>query len=262
MAVSWFLAAGLVALIGASSSTFQWPRAGVLLGCSGIFLTCTFAGWLTYRWRRRSLSWLAMYLERYYPDLDSRLLTAAGELPNEQGRYDFLQQEVIRSVVYHDVRNSWVSVVPRWQTFGSTLLSTGSLVTAVAILGFLFLFVRGPERNNDQFHFSDVVVEQVPLEFEVEPGDCEVETGKSLLVLARFSGRVPTNVVLDVAGLDGGLEDGNYRTLEMARSLDDPVFAARIENVGGDLQYRVRLDSNTSENFSSYNFRIPQAATG
>ena len=63
----------------------------------------------------------------------------------------------------------------------------------------------------------------VATDVQVDPGDASIEKGTSLLVVARFPGQqVPSDASLVLA-------DGSTRP--MARSLEDPTFAGRVESV-------------------------------
>ncbi|MGC4031913.1 MAG: hypothetical protein QM754_09315 [Tepidisphaeraceae bacterium] len=87
----------------------------------------------------------------------------------------------------------------------------------------------------------------------IEPGDTSVERGTGLLVLARFAGQLPSDVQLLTKSADGSIN-----TAAMTRSMDNPVFANRIANVQGDLQYAVASGGSQSQWFSAKVFEYPE----
>src|SRR5262245_17153642 len=88
---------------------------------SGLAVAIICGQWL-YRSRETDDGLAAAAIEQRYPDLDSRLLTALRQEPNEpEGAYSYLQEQVLSSTVEHALRHPWTEVVPTsrlcaWQT--------------------------------------------------------------------------------------------------------------------------------------------------
>ena len=88
---------------------------------------------------------------------------------------------------------------------------------------------------------------------EIDPGNIELERGTSLLVIARFGGRVPAEATLVVES-PGQPESRRG----MTRSLEDPTFAGRVESVETDLAYRVEHDGASTDTFQVKVFEYPE----
>ena len=87
----------------------------------------------------------------------------------------------------------------------------------------------GPLADDGTISFEEAAV-QLPLEYEIsiEPGDTEVESGTSLLVLARFGDAVPPDTTLVYSVNRSSNEDTNVAEesetrISMNKSLDDPI---------------------------------------
>ena len=83
-------------------------------------------------------------------------------------------------------------------------------------------------------------------------GDAEVEQGSPLLVVARFANTVPGSARLEVEGTKE-----LTAPIGMARSLEDPTFAGRVEAVERDLTYRVAFDGGSSPTYRVKVFTFP-----
>ena len=87
----------------------------------------------------------------------------------------------------------------------------------------------------------------------IEPGDTEVQRGTSLLVLARFHGELPAEAALVYEDAQG-----QTNRLSMSRSLDDPLFGARMDAVYEPLTYRVEFAGQTSDSYRVSVFDYPE----
>ncbi len=201
---------------------------------------------------RRDHRWIANQVERHFPELDSCLITAVEQQPQERGRFGFMQQEVIRQAVYHNFRHPWSSLVPAWHLTGSFLLSVGAfMATVVSLLAVLFFF-KIPANLPTILPFKSVEISQAPVTFSVEPGNTEIEKGTSLLVIARFASTMPPEAYLSYQTVDGPPQ-----RVKMFKSLSDPVYAARVSEVIQPLNYRVELESQASDEFHVDVFEYP-----
>ena len=115
------------------------------------------------------------------------------------------------------------------------------------------LIATNPPLMSGQTSTVDVVPSDIDFQVSIKPGDTEVERGTSLLVLARFRGPLPPEVVLNYDDASG-----NSTQLAMSKSLDDPVFAGRIAAVSQDLSYRVEFSSRQSKSYQVQVFEFPE----
>jgi hypothetical protein len=198
----------------------------------------------------------ALAVERRYPDLDSRPVTALAQRPDyEIGGFSFLQSEVISEALLHAQRHDWRDAVPPRSLAGARFRQAAALVlcaaafTAAAIAG-----VR-PADPASRPALADGGDEQAGDEYRlrVEPGDVELERGTALPVMARFGGKLPEQVTLVASAADGTLQE-----LPLSKSLKDPLFGGRIASVASDLKYHVRFDDRQSDVYRVRVFDYPQ----
>ncbi|MDB5294706.1 MAG: hypothetical protein JWO31_689, partial [Phycisphaerales bacterium] len=180
--------------------------------------------------------WVARRLERKFPDLDTRLLAAVEQAPGDgpEGHLTYLQRTVVDEALDHAARRRWEQVVPdralratAW-AHGLTLAGLATVLIALAVT--VAARPGGPAAAWDGQPGA-----AADFDLKVEPGDASVERGTSLVVLARFGRDLPADAALVVRGADGQPHD-----VPMSKSLDDPVFAARVPAVDADLAYAVR----------------------
>ncbi|HEX3869626.1 MAG TPA: hypothetical protein VHV77_04235, partial [Pirellulales bacterium] len=209
--------------------------------------------------RRIDLHRIAHAVERCYPDLQTRLLAAVEQqrrlAPDERG---YLSQAVIEQAELHGRWNDqWKDAVPTRQ------LIAWSSGQALALLLLLATFAMVPLRWTSVAQATSVespaqsFATALP-DFEVEPGDVELERGADLLVLARFAERtrLPNELTLVVESpAEAGEKD---QRLPMQQSLSDPIFAARVPEVQHDLTYRVAAGNHASKPYSVTVFVYPE----
>ncbi|PYI84391.1 MAG: hypothetical protein DME26_13320, partial [Verrucomicrobia bacterium] len=141
---------------------------------------------------RRTRKWqpdyrqIARKIEQHHPELHALLLTAVEQQPDPAtGKWNFLQERVIREAVIESQKHNWIDAVP-----ASRLL--GLQFAQLAAFG-AFVFVLSQLRVATTAEGSSAVwVTSVT----VTPGDTSVERGTSLPVLARFKGPLPPDVTL------------------------------------------------------------------
>ncbi|MGY8748556.1 MAG: hypothetical protein ACKVHR_10940 [Pirellulales bacterium] len=191
-------------------------------------------------------------IEREFPELDSSLLTAIEQQAEDGKSLSFLQQAVMRKAVTHSYEHSWASLVPRWQLIMAPLVGLFSLCGWMIAMVCLVWFAIGQE-GDTAIAFSDLAINAGQLTIAVEPGNAEVERGTSLLVLARFGDSLPTNANLMYVN-----QDGEEVCVSMSKSLDDPVFGARIPTVQAPLSYRVEYADQSTEAYEVTVFDYPR----
>jgi hypothetical protein len=198
----------------------------------------------------------ALAVERRYPDLDSRLVTALAQRPDyEIGGFSFLQSEVISEALLHAQRNDWRDAVPTRAVAGARVRQAAALVLcAAAFIGAAIAGVRPADPTSPQA-LAAGGDEQAGDEYRlrVEPGDVELERGTSLPVMARFAGKLPEHVLLVTSAADGSRQE-----IPLSKSLKDPLFGGRIASVASDMTYHVRFDDRQSDEYRVRVFDYPQ----
>jgi hypothetical protein len=253
MACIWFCAAlviGLMVLLNRSGSLDVgaipvWVLPAAVAGISGI-------GFLIALFRPIKSAELAETIEGAFPDLDAGLITAMEQRSTDGQPLGFLQQDVLRRAVNHSYANKWESVVPGWHLFASPLAGLIGLLALVAAMLQLTFFPK-PMPEDISISFADAIVDKTNYEISVEPGNAEVERGSSLLVLARFDEGIPPEANLCVTDAEG-----NETFLPMNKSLDDPVFGARILAIKNPVSYRVDFAGQATDDYDVTVFEYPK----
>ncbi|MEX0585000.1 MAG: DUF4175 family protein, partial [Pirellulales bacterium] len=242
-----WLAAGAIGLglhLASVATAYVWLALGIVV--TGIV-----SGFWRYRPRSTDAHGAAVLLERRYSNLDSRLLTALIQERREPGNgYSYLQERVLSDVVEHARRHPWTEAVPTRRLRVWQMAEVASLAGFVAIAFWASRSGGNPE---------DTVAAVSPVsglpstsELIVEPGDVELELGRSLIVTARFSGNPPDSAELVTVD-----PEGSVQRWPLARSLDDPLFGGRIPQVRSDLTYRVESASELSADYRVETFEYP-----
>jgi hypothetical protein len=198
----------------------------------------------------------ALAVERRYPELDSRLVTALAQRPDyEIGGFSFLQSEVISEALLHAQRNDWRDAVPARAVAGARLRQAAALVLCVAaFIGAAVAGVRPADPASPQaLADEDEGPAGDKYRLRVDPGDVELERGTALPVMARFAGRLPEQVTLVASAADGTRHE-----LPLSKSLKDPLFGGRIASVTSDLKYHVQFDDRQSDEYRVRVFDYPQ----
>ena len=226
-------------------ATTVWP---ILIG-TGLLTPLSF--WWASRTSKTAPD-VAELIERQYPELDSALITAIEQRFSQGQKPGFLQQETLRKAVAHSFENPWSSSLPTWQLVATPLLSFAALLTLIFCSAALY-FHSAESLEDDAIAFENAVVADADFVVKIEPGDAEVELGSSVLILARFGAHLPPETKLIFSGHDGG-----ETALPMTKSLDDPVFGARIPTVSESLSYRVEFQDQQSEEYEIQVFEYPR----
>ena len=201
--------------------------------------------------RRKISSWEPDYLaiarsvEQRHPDLHALLVTAVEQRPDSStGKLNFLQQRVVADAVAEVRKRDCVETVPGWQLAGATMLQFAML----ALLGYSALWLRPSPENAPQ-----TVASRAREEVSVTPGDTEIEKGGGLVVLAKFSGSVPSEAALVLSPVNAPA-----KRIALMKNLDDPVFGGSVPEVTGNLSYRVEYAGRATREFTVKVFEHPR----
>ncbi len=252
--LAWALVGwGMVAVLSHEGPAKGWIPASVLIGWAmslgGTGLACARLAGRSARDPR----WVARRIEARHPELGTGLLAAVEEdAAGMPGRIKgFLQAAVIREALEHARSHDWREAVPSKNLRGAKLAhaaSAGLLIAAtVALAGHVRSAALGFPPP------PSVATADGGFDVKVEPGDASIEKGTTLLVVARFPAAVPADASL--AFSDSSKTQGRR---PMARSLEDPTFAGRVESVDADLTYRVEFGGRTSPTYRVTVFEYPE----
>ena len=117
LAVAWVVLATFGAILLSLNRNLGVYFRGepLMFAALGVTVT-TFMLWLSWR-AARDPHWLARRIEDRFPQLDARLLTAIEQVPElPDGRYGYLQQELIQEALFHGYHNDWRRALPAWRT--------------------------------------------------------------------------------------------------------------------------------------------------
>jgi hypothetical protein len=200
---------------------------------------------------RLSATEVARRIETYYPELDARLLTAVEQAPSfTTGRLNLLQQHVVIEALAHADTHPWDDTLPGWKLTGPGLLAAINLGILLGLIA--WLPTDQAKSSISPTTLADGIPIGADLPVTVEPGDVELERGSSLLVLARFRDELPGRVSLQYTPTGQKPE-----ALPFEKSLDDPVFGARLARVMADLEYVVRYDAQETRRYKVTVFDLP-----
>ncbi|MFN7803029.1 MAG: hypothetical protein ACK5TO_03390 [Planctomycetaceae bacterium] len=256
LTLAWLLAAGLGVLLwmtGSHSADGAALARGVALVAGLLAVLGMFQAW----WFAPGERQAAQRVEQTFPELNSSLLAALQMRPDQpDGRFGFLQSSVILQVLSHSALRNWNEVVPTGRLRRIMAAQFASLGLLGAMLWGLGKTGGGDTANAAASPGRLATATVSGFTMTVEPGNTEVERGTSLLVLARVTGALPDQGTLIYAPT--GDDPGEETRLSLNRSLNDPVYGARIAQVNAPLQYRVELDGEVSPTYQVTVFEYPR----
>jgi hypothetical protein len=246
LALCWALTAiGALALIAAQQSVNWHPDWALqsLLGFAGLGALIV---WACCRRLAPDLRWIARQIEQDHPELNSLLLAAVEQQPDESGQYSYLQQRVIREAIEHAARSRWAEKFSRPQ---QRIARAVHWFCLVVMAGLIVVYVTPGIARLPKPAAPDQVaaaqVEQLPMELTVEPGDADLERGRSLVVMARFGERFPADVNFV---MNPGTEAA--RIIPMVKSMKDPTFGTTVTAVDQPFTYQIVYPEGESEKFN------------
>lgn len=213
----------------------------------GLLIATAIGGYaLFFLWTRfgyRDLNAVAQRIERRFPDIDQKLLTAIEPIkPNES---EFLRSKLIEETLVHAQSQHWETVVAKWKL--GTLWSLQWLLLGGTIAASWMLHTKSTSVLNasDRSGIRG-------FEWMVEPGSTQIEKGSDLLVSVRFPDDFSDDLLLIAES-----PSGESQSFSMPRSLRDPIASATIRKVKEPLRYRIESVSKNSERFEVGVFEHP-----
>jgi hypothetical protein len=250
LAFCWLLWAGVGLVVFELAARRGWNMAigwrEVALLAAASAIACVFAVSRTMRDQRS----VARRIEASHPELGTLLLAAVEQnsLPREQ--IGFLQTRVIRDAVEHGRRHNWNRAVAPWRLRLVRFANLAALVLLVGVC--VALANRGGASASSGSLPTAAQISGSVFEVAVDPGDCEIERGTSLVVIAQFNGAVPPDAALVIENA------GERQVHPMSRSLEDPKFVGRVPSVEHDLAYHVEFAGRRSDTFHAKVFEYPE----
>lgn len=208
---------------------------------------------LVWPWGRKGWSRLetARRIEAHFPDLNAALVTALEQSPDVvTGRLNVLQHQVLVQALTHAVTHPWHSIVPTRRLICASVAAGLAAVLLTGVLWTAWNSGQAPTSLGEWLPGTSASPAEVAV--SIEPGDVELERGSSLLVLARFQEPAPQRVQL-VTTVDGEAPTA----ISCEKSLDDPLFGARLSPVLRDLTYYVTFDGQQSSSYRVTVYDLP-----
>lgn len=233
--------AGLLFIVIHRATGWVSPWLLVLLLAAGLV-------WSFIAWRRNKktpLDFQAIVrdIETENPKLHALLLTAIEQKPDDTTReLNYLQERVIREALAEDRHGNWRQR-PAQRLQRARLASVAALgLLGLAVAG---LYQAAPLRMA-QFAATERGV-------TITPGDTSLESGSSLVVLAKFGDKVPAEAMLVVRPANEP-----ERRIPLTKNLDDPVFGTSVPDIKSELTYRVEHGGESTRDFKVTTFEFPR----
>ncbi|TWT48188.1 hypothetical protein Pla22_51890 [Rubripirellula amarantea] len=245
---TWTVAALALAAIGMlilqfASFTPQTFYTILVLGITFFAITLVWAA-RSYR----DVKGVASRIEKRFPSLDQRLITAVDQRGDELG---YLQQKVIREARDHSRANAWPDVVSKAKLFWSRMLGLASTA-------FLGLVLASLSVSEAKMQASASIDRTIPLNgVEILPGNTEVERGSAVIVTARFGQDFEPSSIPTDGELVGKSNDGSTFSIPMRRNLGDPVLAALLSSAESTFDYQIKTPIWQSDTYHVEVFDYP-----
>ena len=201
---------------------------------------------LLYLWSRfgyRDLRSIAERIEKRFPDIDQKLVTAI-EAP-KPSESEFLRQKLIEETLSHSKKHPWEEIVPRRRL--SMLWGLQWMFLLCALILPLILRTTGDQKPLA----ANPVLEKLT-DWVIEPGNTQIEKGTDLLVSVRFPEQFTEEMKLIAES-----PDGETQSISLQRSMRDPIASASLRRVNQPLRYRIEGSSKTSEPFTVQIYEHP-----
>lgn len=254
LAVAWLVAAAVGLGLWGMKYALAHPLQAAVPALALVAIVMLLGGaWLA-TYAARDVRWVARQIEAAFPELRTSLLAAVELQPDlPDGRYGFLQSNVIHQALQHADRHEWRQVVSTGRIATAAVAQVAALGLFLAVVGGIALTTVKPSTAAALLASLRPSANGMAFTMTVEPGNTEVERGTSLLVLARIVGAMPAEATLVIRPAQG-----EETRLAMAASLDDPMFGARIPIVDQALDYSVEAGEQRTPTFHVEVFEYPR----
>lgn len=192
---------------------------------------------------RTDLKSVALEIESAHPELDGRLLTALENGMAPKVGEGYFHQRLLQEVLNHDRVRDWGASVPKSRIRVAQLAHWLALLLLAMVL--TALWIRPPAKMR--------LVRSYAPGINVTPGDTTLEKGSSLVVVARFGGRVPNPVQLFI-----GPATGTNPPTPMVKSLADPMFGVTVPEVSSNLVYSIQYGDLRTRDYTVTVFEFPK----
>lgn len=222
---------------------------------AAVAIAAAAAAWIAGRSYRNPYR-LALQVERLYPDLQQRLLTAldltAAADGNRAAPLRYLDRRVIEETAQHAQTHRWADVVPPEKLFYSRL--TG-LATAAVMLATVAALAYGGGQIEPPANIATAIDLPLVGSFQVQPGNTEVERGSNLIVSARLIGSSLDLQDATVVVSDGQSPPQRY---PLQRTLADESLSALLPNLQQSADYWIEAGGLHSEAYRVEVYQLPE----
>jgi hypothetical protein len=185
---------------------------------------------------------IARKIETLHPELNGRLITVLQQQPGADGQLNYLQQRLVQETVDSSRGGDWLDAIP----LVNLRLAHAVHLCALALLIVAFFLLRGSGGG------GSLVRGTTSQGITVTPGNVSLERGSPLLVLARFSGRLPATVNL-VTGTEPAVQ-----RVPLLKSLGDPLFGGSVPEVSSNLVYHIEYGSQRTPDYTVSVYEHPR----
>ncbi len=148
---------------------------------------------------------VAHRIEAQHPELRTVLLAAVEQVSTPRKDLGYLQKAVVCEAVAHGRLHNWATTVGGWRMAAARLFQFLALgVLAVVCVG--LANTAGASSGLASAIFGNRPVADSNFEVAVDPGNCEIERGSPLIVIAQFPRAVPATASLVFTSSDAATQ--------------------------------------------------------
>ena len=190
---------------------------------------------------------IARNIEQQNPELRATLLTAIEQEPEKPfGQLGYLQERVISEAMEHAKQHNWVQSISQKTFFMAALGQTAAMIFFIVVL--LQLLSDSKMTQTE----GTAATARSNYKITVTPGDTTIETGSTVVIEARFDGRVPDEVKLLI-----GPSQEEMQELPLRKNLEDPVFGRVVPQVNSDMIYHIEYANKNTDDYKITTYEHP-----
>ncbi len=191
---------------------------------------------------------VARNIEKQNPETKALLLAAIEQEPEKPGRQlGYLQERVIGEALRHAIDHDWIQSIPKKKLIFANIGRFAALAFVIVVLSQIFPF------RPLLFTTNKGILTGRGYQISVTPEDTKVELGTSVVILARFSGRVPQE-----ASMFFGSPGEEPQQVMLTKNLEDPVFGGIIQQVESNLIYHIEYANKRTRDYEITVFEYPE----